>query len=84
MQGYTLGDVDGLPERTVNAQPRPLRQLLTFNEPNHVDQVGNACCPQHASGPSQSCDAAEGSTHDLVVRMGTLCHCVWPSHHSMS
>ena len=39
MQGYTLGDVDGLPERTVGARPRPLRHLLTFNEPNHVDQV---------------------------------------------
>ena len=38
MQGYTL-DVDALPERTVGARPRPLRHLLTFNEPNHVDQV---------------------------------------------
>jgi hypothetical protein len=39
MQGYTLADVDGLPERTVNAAPQPLRHLLTFNEPNHLDQV---------------------------------------------
>ena len=39
MQGYTLADVGGLPERTANAVPQPLRHLLTFNEPNHIDQA---------------------------------------------
>ncbi len=76
MQGYTLGDVDGLPERTANAQPRPLRQLLTFNEPNHVDQVGTVSCVRaEMVDKSATPDAGRSVKKWRLCRGGTQVFC---------